>query len=381
MKPIIIVGSGLAGYSVAREFRRLDTHTPVTVLTRDDGRFYSKPMLSNALAQGKNADTLAMASAENMARQFQLRVLADTRVEAIDPRRGVVITERETLPYFKLVLALGADPLCLPLTGDGALDVLPVNDLRGYGVFRERLAGRRRVVILGAGLVGCEFADDLCTAGYRVEVVDLARWPLPRLLPEPAGRALRAALAARGIGWHFRNAVKRVERRGTAYELTLADGRRLDTDLILSATGLRPRTGLAKAAELATRRGITVDRHLQASAEAVYALGDCAEVEGLWLPYVTPITHAALALARTLAGRLTPVRYPSMPVLVKTPSHPVVVAPPPPGAAGEWHCETRDDGVRAVFLDPAGSLRGFALTGGAVAEKQALAARLPELLV
>ncbi len=381
MKPIIIVGSGLAGYAVAREFRRLDTLTPVTVLTRDDGRFYSKPMLSNALAQGKNADTLAMATPEHMARQFQLRVLTNTRVEALDPRRGVVVTEQGPLAYFKLVLALGADPLRLPLAGDGALDVLSVNDLRSYRVFRERLAGRRRVVILGAGLVGCEFADDLCGAGYRVEVMDLARWPLPRLLPEPAGRALRAALAAQGVGWHFRNAIKGMERRGLAYELTLADGRRLDTDLVLSATGLRPRTDLAKTAGLATRRGITVDRHLQTSAEAVYALGDCAEAQGLWLPYVMPISHAARTLARTLAGRLTPLRYPPMPIQVKTPSHPVVVAPPPDGAAGEWRCETRDGGVRAVFLDPTGTLRGFALTGGAVAEKQTLAAQLPGLLV
>ncbi|MDQ2693861.1 MAG: FAD-dependent oxidoreductase, partial [Pseudomonadota bacterium] len=211
-------------------------------------------------------------------------------------------------------------------------------------------------------------------------VIDPAHWPLVRLLPEAAGRALRAGLASAGVGWHLDTVVERIDRAGAAYAVTLASGARLEADLVLSAVGLRPRTALAKAAGLDAARGIKVDRFLQASREAVYALGDCAEVEGLVLPYVMPIMHAGRALARTLAGQLTAARYPPMPVVVKTPAHPVVVAPPHPRASGQWRCEPAGRGVRCLFHGPGGRLLGFALTGGAVAEKQALTRELPPLL-
>jgi rubredoxin-NAD+ reductase len=97
-----------------------------------------------------------------------------------------------------------------------------------------------------------------------------------------------------------------VDGQGDALRITLDDGDVLTADLVLSATGLRPNCALAQATGIKTNCGIVVDRHLQTTAPDVYALGDCAEVEGLVLPYIMPITHAARALAATLAGKPTP---------------------------------------------------------------------------
>lgn len=380
MKPILIIGSGLAGYTVAREFRKLDSETPLVVISSDHGGFYSKPMLSNAFAQRKDADALLGKSAAQMAEELKAEVRTHARVTAIDVARQQVVADGATLSYGKLVLALGADPIRLPLQGDGADEVLSVNDHGDYRRFRESLGGKREVAILGAGLIGCEFANDLAGAGYRVNVIDLSPQPLGRLLPPASGAFIQRKLEAAEIRFHLGTSVQKIGREQGRLHLTLANGEGLDADVVLSAVGLRSRNALAEAAGIRVNRGIVTDDFLQTSAADVYALGDCAEVEGRVLPFVLPIMQAARALAATLAGKPTAVRYPAMPVVVKTPACPAVVSPPEPGAPGEWHVDESEAGVKALFKAQDGRLLGFALLGAAAGEKNALAAQLPPLM-
>lgn len=372
MHPIVIVGSGLAGYTLLKEIRKRDTATPVTLVTADDGAFYSKPNLSNALATGKSAASLASASAEKMAAGQNATVLTHTRITAIDTQRQRIRSDAGELEYGKLVLALGADPLPHGLAGSGAASVLAVNDLADYAAFRSAIAGRQRIAVLGGGLIGCEFANDLAHAGFAVDVVHLGEWPLERLLPVEAGQRLADSLAALGVNWHFGRTAKSVERTAAGYQVALDNGEILEADVVLSAIGLKPRTGLAQAAGIPVGRGIRTDRLLQTGAPNVYAMGDCAEVEGLNLPYVQPLMLQARALAATFAGTPTPVVYPAMPVVVKTPAHPVAALPPPAGAAGGWQVECGDTGVCALHTDGSGRLQGFVLTGGETGRRSAL---------
>lgn len=380
MHPIVIIGTGLAGYTLAREWRKLDKDTPLHVLTADDGRFYSKPMLSNAFHSKKTPDALAMQSAAQMAEQLNARVDTHVTVSAIDTAAHSVTADSHSIAYSKLVLALGADPIRLPLEGDAADVVLSINDLADYARFRTRTADAKRILIMGAGLIGCEFANDMCAAGFDVEVVDPAPQPLGRLLPPRAAEALAAALARLGVRWHFGSTVTSLNHRSGAVCARLSNGSEVRADVVLSAIGLRPRIALAAAAAISTQRGILTDKLLQTSAEDVYALGDCAEVAGLLLPFIMPIMHAARALAKTLHGQATPVHYPAMPVVVKTPALPVVISPPPPQAAGAWQESGTGADVRGVFLGPDNALLGFALSGGANAEKNALVQKLPPVL-
>lgn len=372
MPPIVIIGSGLAGYTLLKEIRKRDTDVPVTLVTADDGAFYSKPNLSNALAAGRSATAIAGASAAKMADEQKATVLTRTRVLAIDSAAHTVHTDRGDIAYGRLVLALGADPIPHGLTGDAAADVLTVNDLADYAAFRTAIEGRSRVTVLGGGLIGCEFANDLAHAGYAVDVVHLGAWPLERLLPAEAGTRLSEGLAALGVTWHFGRRAQTVVRQGAGYAVTLDDGATIETDVVLSAIGLKPRTHLAQAAGIATGRGIQVNAQLETSAPDVYALGDCAEVDGQVLPYVQPLMVQARALAATLTGARTAVVYPAMPVVVKTPAHPVAVLAPRIGAAGSWKVECSDTGVCALHLDSAGQLQGFALTGGETARRATL---------
>ncbi len=376
MHPIVIVGSGLAGYTLLKEIRKRDTATPVTLITADDGVFYAKPNLSNALAAGRTAAALAGASAEKMAVEQNATVLTHARVTAIDPQAERVQTDAGELDYSRLVLALGADPIPHGLSGSGAAGVLAVNDLADYAGFRAALEGGTRVTVLGGGLIGCEFANDLVHAGFAVDVVHLGEWPLERLLPVEAGKRLAGNLAVLGVNWHFGRTAKSVEQTADGYQVGLDNGDTLAADVVLSAIGLRPRTRLAQAAGIPVGRGIQTSRLLETGMRNVYAMGDCAEVDGQNLPYVQPLMVQARALAATLTGTPTPVAYPAMPVMVKTPAHPVAVLPPKPGVPGGWKVECGDTGICALHVDENGRLQGFALTGSETGRRNALAKEL-----
>jgi rubredoxin-NAD+ reductase len=380
MHPIVIIGSGLAGYNTAKELRKLDAAVPLVIIASDSSPFYSKPMLSNAIASKITPAAIAMNTPDQMAEQLKGTVRANTRIDAIDTAAHTLKIGDETLHYSKLVLALGADQIRLPITGSGAADIQTVNDLDDYARFRASIEGKKRVAIIGAGLIGCEFANDLAAGGYAVDVIDIAQQALGRLLPPEGGAMLKDKLSALGVQWHLGTSVQSVDATNGGYTLTLANGKSLQTDIVLSAVGLKPRTALAAAAGIKVNRGIVADRNLATSAADVYTLGDCAEIEGLVMPYVMPIMHASRALAQTLAGKPAAVSFPAMPVMVKTPACPTIVAPPAIGAAGTWQVEATAEGVKSLFTAADGKLLGFALNGAATAERAKLASQLPAVL-
>ena len=238
MHPIVIVGSGLAGYTLLKELRKRDSTTPITLVTADDGAFYAKPNLSNALAANKTAADLASASAEKLAADLNATILTHTRVNAIDTAAQHVCMDDGELAYSALILALGADPIPHGLSGDGAAAVLAVNDLTDYAAFRKAIDGKKRITVLGGGLIGCEFANDLAHAGFAVDVVHLGDWPLERLMPVEAGQRLADGLAALGVNWHFGHTAKRVESTSEGYQVVLDDGATIAADVVLSAIGL-----------------------------------------------------------------------------------------------------------------------------------------------
>lgn len=377
MKPVIIIGTGLAGYSLAREFRRLDNETPLVIITRDQGAYYSKPMLSAAFAQGKDAQTLISAPAAKMADTLKAEIRTQREVTAIDPSSQRLWCGADPLEYQSLVIATGATPIRLKIPGDGAEDILSVNGLEDYAQFRAALAGKARMAIIGPGLIGCEFANDLLHAEIQVAVIGPDPWPISGLLPEPVGRALEHHLGAAGVNWHLNTQTRSLDRHGKGYRLTLENGSILEVDLVLSAVGLRPDLTLARQAGLASQGGIVTDAYLRTSAPQVYALGDCAEVEGRNLPYVMPLMLGAKALAKTLTGNPTPVIYPTMPVAIKTSRYPVVVVPPTT-REGNWHLDHNASGIKGRFTDHQGRLCGFVLTAERLTEKSALIRELEQ---
>lgn len=389
MHPIVIIGSGMAGYAAAREFRKLNAEQELIMICGDDAANYAKPTLSNAYTGKKAPEQIALGDAAKMAAQLNMQIINHTWVKSIDAAAHQLHLENTEgsaaiQDYSKLILAVGANPIRLAIAGDGSDDIHVVNSLNDYKAFRSQIdqSTDKRVVILGAGLIGCEFANDLQNTGHSVTVIDLAPQPLGRLLPAHVAEAFKENLEETGIHFVLGTTVEKISKASHGhYLVTLANGQSLKADTVLSAIGLQPNIDLAKAAAMHTSRGILTNAGLETNLPDIYAMGDCAEVNGTLLPYVMPIMQQARALAKTLNGEQTAVHYPAMPVAVKTPAAPLTVLPAPVDADVTWETEETEDGMLAKATDSAGTLRGFVLLGAAAGKQRlALTKQVPDLI-
>ncbi len=197
MQPVVIVGTGMAGYTVARELRKLDSHGA----DRDDQPrrrqlLFEADVIERTGDEEGAARRWPVSTRSRWPRNWARGFACVSTSSASCRHEHTLVVDNALLGYSKLVLATGADPRRLQVAGDGAADVLSINDLDDYARFRLALTRCRSVAILGAGLIGCEFANDLAAAGYAVNLIDPASTPLARLLPRAGGRDLRARARA-----------------------------------------------------------------------------------------------------------------------------------------------------------------------------------------
>lgn len=381
---LVIIGTGMAGVGLARALRRQGDQRSITLVSADSGDDYSKPLLSTGFAKGLEPDQLAQRSASELGEELNAEMVIHTRVSALDVDNQKVLLEDATvLGYDTLVLATGAAPQ-VPFNIDPSVAsrCFTINDLDDYRRFHKALGHRpSRVAIIGGGLVGCEFANDLHAGGHQVSIVAPEGTLLPRLLPPPLGNALGDAFSEAGIHLHLGRSIESIALSSDEITvLRLDSGEAVNADLVLMATGLAPRTALAEAAGLSVSpSGIAVDRQLRTSHPNIYALGDAACVDGVNAMYVQPLQASAKALAATLSGAPTPVSFGAWPVVVKTPLLPVV-AYPPTTTPERWRIEGEGGDISALAENKDGRLIGFALTGGCVRRKVELSRAAPTLL-
>lgn len=427
-QPVIIIGSGMAGYTLARELRKLTNSLPIVMVCQDSGDSYAKPTLSNAYAQNKLADNIANASAAKMAETLNLTLLNFHQVTDINADEQFIVVRslvneasQTTLAYRDLVLATGAHSRLLPNLAVNHQTIFAVNHLDEYKSFQQRLNTLKsqksapvKVAIIGAGLIGCEFANDLIgqntdkqTADITVAVFDKAARPLAQQLPSQAGIMLQDALTQSGVAFYLGTDITSITTNvntniDTSDNATVTisfdrdkQSQTFEADIVLIAIGLVANTDLAASANIAiassqhinptithlprtVQQGIKVDAYLATSAEHIYAIGDCANVMGSYMPYVMPLMNQAKALAKTLADpnmAPTKVAYPAMPVAIKTPSLPLVVLPVSGQYSDDqlhWQTTPTTDGMvmTAHPKDDPHSILGFVLAGKEAAKQR-----------
>lgn len=359
--------------TTARELRRCDSNRRITMVSADDAEGYYKPNLSIAFGRRKDAESLVSTSAREFAEQFDVAVCPRTTVHSIQPTSATIETSEGQIEYESLVLAVGARPRSLRIDGVASERIFGVNSLDEYRRLRRELSASCRVLIVGAGFVGCELANDLCLGGFSVDVVDPASRPLAYLWPPALSRQFEHRMASAGVRWHLDTQVVEIREDRPDIVATLTDGANLRADVAVSAVGLVPQTALASAAGLSVGHGICVSAELATSARQVYAIGDCAEVDGEVRPFVLPIIYSARALARTLAGNPTRVLFPPIPVTLKTPACPATFFPRNRRSQGDWTLLSND---AAVFEGPDGVSHGVALVGHAAKLREEWVKRL-----
>lgn len=333
---IVIVGGGTAGWSVVEAVRRLDAAVPVTLVTSCGGDVYNKPELSVALTRGLSPETLRRDIGASRAGDLDIRLLPRTGAVGLSTAARRLRTTRGTVPFTSLVLALGARP-ALPSNLPAAL-CWRVNDLQAWsGLFAQLSGGMKRVAIVGAGMIGCEIAEDIARAGHGVTLLERAPLPLAALLPERASRRLVEGLRHVGVDFRGGVTVRAIEAmQGGAKHIALDGGGTVTADVVLAATGLATEERFVRGAGLAFANGIVVDpTTLRTSADGVYALGDCASIAGTACRFIEPIARQAEAIAHAILGR-EHAGYDHAPptIRLKTRSAPIVMRGAP--GPGEW---------------------------------------------
>jgi NAD(P)H-nitrite reductase large subunit len=299
----LVVGSGLAGVTVAENLAKAAGHE-VTLVTAETNGYYSRPRLSHGVALSDEA------AAKIVLKPFGalngVRVLAAANAWRIDrAKRSLFLETGEALRYDALILATGSAARLPPVLASSRPQFLLLNSYDDLLTLRRRRAkilargDTPRWAVIGGGLIGCELASDLHKAGDAVTIFHRESRLIELILTESQSQALREHFTKLGVAMRFNEDVRAVL---PGFVLTAA-GEAGPFDGVLVSTGFAPRIELAKDAGLETARGIVVDEYLRTTDPAIYAVGDVAEVRSKLYPFVSPIRTQALWLAEYLAGR------------------------------------------------------------------------------
>lgn len=282
----VVIGSGLAGVTVAEELARAGHH--VQLVSAETHGYYSRPRLSHGFANP------ASPVLKTFAALAPVSVLCGAEVQRIDrPQRKVLLADGRALPYDKLILATGSAARIPPVLAPFRPQFFTLNSLDDLLTLRRRrekalVQGRKpRWAILGGGLIGCEAASDLNKAGDEVTIFHRESRLLELQFTPEQSAALHAHFVAAGIRVHYNQDIREI------FPRTRYDG-------VIVSTGFAPRVELARDAGLATGRGIIVDGFFRTADPAIYAVGDVAEIGAKLYPFVSPIRSQALWLAAHL---------------------------------------------------------------------------------
>ncbi len=303
-EPLVVVGNGMASARLVEELttRALGRYS-IAVLGNEGTPAYNRVLLSSVLAEEASAAEIEL----RPVRWWQDRgvtLLYDHPAVAIDTAiRRVRLASGATLPFARLVLATGSQPVRLAAPGMDLPGVVTFRDLNDVATIRKASRAGSRAVVIGGGLLGLEAAYGLAKSGATVTLVHLMDRLMERQLDARAAAMLKAAVEARGVSVRLRAETARIEGASRAEAVVLSDGRRIAADMVVVAVGVRPNTALAQSAGAAINRGVMVDDRLETSVAGVYAIGECAEHRGQCYGLVEPAYEQARVLAANLAGR------------------------------------------------------------------------------
>lgn len=316
---VVIVGAGHAGVETADALRRNGYVGDVVIVERGRQVPYQRPPLSkDFVAAGADASPLPL-RAQRFYDDTRIELRLGTDVTRIDRHRQTVeLSDGDALPYRYLVLATGAHPRRLSCAGIDLEGVAHLHTLDDAVALRAHLDSASRVVVVGAGFIGLEFASTAAARGLSVTVLDVADRPMSRVLSEPTSHLFHDLHAAAGVRMLLRTGIRAIDGVGGRVSAVVDDtGTTHPADLVLVGIGVVPETSAAAAAELLVDNGIVVDEFLRTGDPHIFAIGDCASfpsshaMRRLRLEAVQNATDQARCVASTIAG--TPSQYQAVP--------------------------------------------------------------------
>ena len=303
-EPLVVVGNGMAAARLVDELAKAALGRYAIAVIGDEPRLaYNRVLLSSVLA-GETASHEIELRPAAWWRDRGVTLKYGSTATGIDVgRRELRIVNEESIAFSRLVLATGSTPLRLNVAGADLAGVHSFRDSRDVDLLLTLAARKKRVVVVGGGLLGLEAAYGLAKAGASVTLLHLTDRLMERQLDAPAGELLKSLVERKGIEVVLNANTARIHGETHVEGVELTDGRRIDADAVIFAAGIRPNIALARDAGIAVNRGIVVDDHLQTGAPDIFALGECAEHRGICYGLVEPAYEQGRVLAQHLAGR------------------------------------------------------------------------------
>ena len=303
-EPLVVVGNGMATARLVDELAKVALGRYAIAVIGDEPRLaYNRVLLSSVLA-GETASHDIELRPASWWRDRGVTLKYGCRATEIDVgRHELKIANEESVSFSRLVLATGSTPLRLNVPGSDLAGVHTFRDSRDVDLLLTLAAQKKRVVVVGGGLLGLEAAYGLAKAGASVTLIHLMDRLMERQLDAPAAELLKTLVERKGIKVLLNANTARLHGATRVDGVELTDGRRIEADAVIFAAGIRPNVALAKDAGIAVGRGIVVDDHLQTAAPEIFALGECAEHRGICYGLVEPAYEQARVLAQHLAGK------------------------------------------------------------------------------
>jgi nitrite reductase (NADH) large subunit len=302
-EPLVVVGNGMAAARLVEELAKAALGRHAIAVVGDEPRLaYNRVLLSSVLAGETASHDIELKPAKWWRDRGVTLKYGCVATEIDVGRRELKIANEESIVFSRLVLATGSTPLRLNVPGADLAGVHTFRDSRDVDLLLTLAAQRKRVVVVGGGLLGLEAAYGLAKAGAPVTLVHLMDRLMERQLDAPAAELLKSLVERKGIKILLNANTAQLHGETRVEGVELVDGRRIDADAVIFAAGIRPNVTLAKDAGIAINRGIVVDDHLQTGASDIFALGECAEHRGICYGLVEPAYEQARVLARHLAG-------------------------------------------------------------------------------
>ena len=299
-----MIGNGMAGIRTIEELISRDANRyDITVVGKEPYPNYNRIMLSNILQNKMTVEETIMNSYE-WYEENHITLINDDPVEKVDRQSKNYYTKGIELEYDICIFATGSKAFVLPIEG---LTYRVLSGGERYKIQNKSSISlvKEKAIVIGGGLLGLECARGLLDQGMDVTVLHLAEWLMEMQLDRKAGDMLRADLEKQGMKFELQANSKRIIGDEDVEAVELADGRVIETDLVVMAVGIRPYTEVAKDAGLDVQRGIVVNDFLQTSDSNIYAIGECAEHNGKVYGLVAPLYEQGKVLADYLTGNET----------------------------------------------------------------------------
>jgi len=302
-KKLLLIGNGMAGVNVIEHILKLaDDQFEITIFGKEPHPNYNRILLSSVLAGEAQMQEIVLNDREWYGERG-IRLHTGIEVTRIDTEGKRVYTDAGIEEdYDELIIATGSLPFMLPVPGADKEGVIAFRDIKDTETMMETAKHYRNAVVIGGGLLGLEAARGLLHLNMNVSVVHLMNTLMERQLDPTAAKMLQAELEKQGMNFLLEKQTAELigEERVTAVQFK--DGTTAPADLVVMAVGIRPNVGLAQASGIEVNRGIVVNDFMETSVPHVYAVGECAEHQGIVYGLVAPLWEQGAVLAKHLCG-------------------------------------------------------------------------------